>query len=58
METRTKDIYVFDYAKAQKDCDRVLSVYIERYVDEFEIKENIHDEKQRADFSEDYLPPF
>ena len=58
METRSSwDIYSFDYFKAQKDCDNVLTAYIERYKGDFE-KGQHNLEEEAPDYAEDYLSPF
>ena len=58
MESRTGwDIARFDYFKAQRDCDKVLTAYIDKYKDDFE-KGDHNLEEETPDYAEDYLSPF
>ena len=54
---RTKTFYRFDYLKAQRICDKVISIYIDRYKEDFKNAEH-NLEEEAPDYVQDYLSPF
>ena len=57
MKKLTTNMYRFDYYKAERNCDKVLNIYIETFKDDFKnAKHNV--EEEAPDFAKDYLSPF